>query len=121
MLNTPSYDIVVVGAGVFGVWTAYEVQRAGLRVALVEAYGPGHSRSSSGDESRIIRMSYGADDIYTHWAWHSLARWKEFEHPNGQQIFEQRLSLMPHQPLYHYAHLRRILSWLFCAPLLFVV
>jgi len=86
-LGTQSYDIVVVGAGVFGVWTAYELRRAGLRVALVEAYGPGHSRSSSGDESRIIRMSYGAEEIYTRWAWRSLTRWKEFEQTTGDALF----------------------------------
>ena len=50
-----SYDVAVIGAGVFGAWTAYQLRRAGLRVALLDAYGPGHSRASSGDESRITR------------------------------------------------------------------
>jgi monomeric sarcosine oxidase len=71
------YDVVVVGAGVFGAWTALHLARRGKRVLLVDAYGPGHSRSSSGDESRIIRMGYGADEIYTRWAQRSLAQWKE--------------------------------------------
>ena len=60
-----SYDAAVIGAGVFGSWTAYWLQRAGLKVALVDAYGVAHSRASSGGESRIIRMGYGADQIYT--------------------------------------------------------
>src|SRR5215467_5330605 len=72
-----SYDVAVVGAGVFGAWTALELARRGKRVLLLEAYGPGHSRSSSGDESRIIRMGYGADEIYTRWAERSLIQWKE--------------------------------------------
>jgi len=71
------YDVVVVGAGVFGAWTALHLARRGKRVLLVDAYGPGHSRSSSGDESRIIRMGYGADEIYTRWAQRSLAQWQE--------------------------------------------
>ena len=71
------YDVAVVGAGAFGAWTALVLARRGQRVLLLDAYGPGHSRSSSGDESRIIRMGYGADEIYTRWAQRSLIQWKE--------------------------------------------
>src|SRR5437016_10096999 len=56
-------DVAVVGAGVFGAWIAYQLRRSGQRVILIDAHGPGHSRSSSGGESRIIRMGYGADEI----------------------------------------------------------
>jgi len=70
------YDIVVVGAGVFGAWTAHELVKAGKRVLLVDAHGPGNSRASSGGESRIIRMGYGADEVYTRWSARSLERWK---------------------------------------------
>jgi monomeric sarcosine oxidase len=73
-----SYNAAVIGAGVFGSWTAYYLQRAGLSVALIDAYGAANSRASSGDESRIIRMSYGADEIYTRWSHRSLAVWQEF-------------------------------------------
>jgi sarcosine oxidase len=72
------YDVAVVGAGVFGAWTAWHLVRRGQKVLLVDAYGPGNSRSSSGGESRIIRMGYGADEIYTRWSQKSLAQWKEF-------------------------------------------
>lgn len=71
------YDVAVVGAGVFGAWTAYQLQRTGKRVVLIDAYGPGNSRSSSGDESRIIRMGYGTDEIYTRSAMQSLQLWQE--------------------------------------------
>jgi sarcosine oxidase len=72
------YDVVVVGAGVFGTWTAWHLGRRGRKVLLVDAYGPGNARSSSGGESRIIRMGYGSDEIYTRWAQRSLVQWKEF-------------------------------------------
>src|SRR5258706_3080111 len=39
-----AFDVVVVGAGVFGAWTAYRLRKARKRVALLEAYGPGHRR-----------------------------------------------------------------------------
>lgn len=81
------YDVAVIGAGVFGAWTAHHLRRAGLRVVLVDAYGPAHSRASSGGESRIIRMGYGADEIYTRSAMRSLVLWKAFCEETGQQLF----------------------------------
>lgn len=69
--------VVVVGAGVFGTWTAWHLRAAGARVTLVEAHAPGHSRSSSGDESRIIRCGYGRDEVYSRLALRSLRLWRE--------------------------------------------
>jgi sarcosine oxidase len=70
-------DIVIVGAGVFGVWTAHHLINAGARVTLVDAYGPANARASSGDESRIIRCGYGPDEIYARWARESLTQWRD--------------------------------------------
>jgi glycine/D-amino acid oxidase-like deaminating enzyme len=72
----PSPDVVVVGAGVFGAWTARHLQRLGRRVLLVDAWGPAHARASSGGESRLTRGSYGADRVYTRMALESLAEWR---------------------------------------------
>jgi monomeric sarcosine oxidase len=82
-----TYDVAVVGAGVFGAWTAWHLARRGKRVVLVEAYGPAHSRASSGGETRIIRMGYGADELYTRWAQRSLVQWKEFFASTHQPLF----------------------------------
>ncbi|MGH9800151.1 MAG: FAD-dependent oxidoreductase, partial [Blastocatellia bacterium] len=79
-----SYAVVVIGAGVFGSWTAYWLQRAGLTVALVDAYGAANSRASSGGESRIIRMGYGADEIYTRWSNRSLGLWQQLFAETGR-------------------------------------
>ncbi len=70
-----TFDAVVVGAGVFGAWTALHLCRSGRTVALVDTYGAGNSRASSGGESRILRMGYGADEIYTRWALRSRELW----------------------------------------------
>ena len=72
-----SSDVVVVGAGAFGAWTAWHLRRAGHTVALVDAFGAGHSRASSGGESRIIRMGYGDRTLYSRWALESLPQWKK--------------------------------------------
>ena len=87
MSNTVSYDVVVVGAGVFGAWTAWHLANRGQRVLLAEAYGAAHSRASSGGESRIIRMSYGRDEIYTRWSQNSLTQWKKLFAATGQKLF----------------------------------
>jgi glycine/D-amino acid oxidase-like deaminating enzyme len=69
--------IVVIGAGAFGGWTALYLLRRGAQVTLVDAWGPGNARASSGGETRIIRASYGPDRIYVQLvarALHPLAR-----------------------------------------------
>jgi sarcosine oxidase len=88
-VNHSTYDIAVIGAGVFGAWTAYQLGASGKRVLLIDAYGAGNSRSSSGDESRIIRMGYGADEIYTRSAQRSLELWKELFTRTVQPLFHQ--------------------------------
>ena len=84
-----TYDIAIIGAGAFGSWTAWWLRRAGRSVLLLDAWGPGHSRSSSGGESRIIRMGYGADEIYTRMAMRSLAQWQELCRSTGQTLFHR--------------------------------
>jgi sarcosine oxidase len=85
-----NFDAVVVGAGVFGAWTALHLRRTGHTVALLDAYGAGNNRSSSGGESRIIRMGYGADEIYTRWAIRSRELWLElFEQIGRPELFQK--------------------------------
>ncbi|HEX4847046.1 MAG TPA: FAD-dependent oxidoreductase [Novosphingobium sp.] len=69
------FDVAVIGAGVFGAWTAWHLKRRGLKVALLDAYAPGNARSSSGGESRVIRVSYGGDPLYSGMARESLSAW----------------------------------------------
>jgi glycine/D-amino acid oxidase-like deaminating enzyme len=75
--------VAVVGAGVFGAWTAYSLLETGARVTLIDAYGPGNSRSSSGDETRIVRCGYGPDRIYSDLARASLAEWRALDARSG--------------------------------------
>ena len=89
MANSPTYDCVVVGAGVFGTWTAWHLAKQKQRVLLVDAFGAAHSRASSGGETRIIRMGYGADEIYTRWSLRSLEQWKALFRITSQSLFLQ--------------------------------
>jgi glycine/D-amino acid oxidase-like deaminating enzyme len=72
-------SIVVVGAGAFGGWTSLYLLRSGFRVTLIDAWGAGNSRSGSGDETRVIRSTYGANEFYFDLNVRALELWKEHE------------------------------------------
>jgi len=79
--------IAVVGAGAFGGWTALALLASGARVTLLDAWGPGNARASSGGESRVIRGMYGADRVYTEWVARSLAMWEERSARWGERLY----------------------------------
>lgn len=89
MQSANTYDVAVIGAGVFGVWTAYQLNRAGRSVLLLDGYGPGNNRASSGGESRIMRLGYGPDAIYTRSAQRSLQLWEGFFAECGAALFNR--------------------------------
>ena len=82
-------DLVVVGAGVFGAWIAWHARRAGMSVRLLDAHGAGHARASSGGESRVIRVSYGGDPLYSAMAVDSLAQWDGLSRRQSQPILHR--------------------------------
>ncbi|MFQ5743176.1 MAG: FAD-dependent oxidoreductase [Acidobacteriota bacterium] len=83
-----SHHVAVVGAGAFGGWTALHLLRKGARVTLMDTWGPGNSRASSGGETRVIRHTYGPDRIYVDWVNRALQLWRQ----NGERW---------HRQLYH--------------------
>jgi sarcosine oxidase len=79
--------VVVVGAGAFGGWSALALRRAGLRVTLVDAWGAGNARASSGGETRVIRTVYNGVALYTEMAARALALWREAERQWQQRVY----------------------------------
>ncbi|HKD03248.1 MAG TPA: FAD-dependent oxidoreductase [Terriglobales bacterium] len=71
--------VAVIGAGAFGGWTALYLLRGGAKVTLVDAWGPGNSRASSGGETRVIRGTYGPKQPYTRMAARAIELWSEHE------------------------------------------
>jgi glycine/D-amino acid oxidase-like deaminating enzyme len=80
-------SVTVVGAGAFDGWTALYLLRLGYCVTLLDAWGPGHSRASSGDETRVIRSTYGANETYFDLNVRALALWKENEEHFQRKLF----------------------------------
>jgi glycine/D-amino acid oxidase-like deaminating enzyme len=81
--------VAVFGAGAFGGWTAHELARQGARVTLLDAWGPGHVRASSGGETRVIRSTYGTHAVYTDMAARALDLWRTFD-AQWQRTFFRR-------------------------------
>src|SRR6266487_5140113 len=80
-------EIVVVGAGAFGGWTALYLREMGFSVTLIDQYGPGNSRATSGGESRQIRAGYGDREIYTRWVLEAFERWQARETEWNRKLF----------------------------------
>ena len=86
-----SADIVVIGAGGWGSFTAMNLRKMGAKVTLVDAYGPGNARSTSGDESRGVRSSYGdrtgdQGEQWMLWAREAMKRWIAFDDEWGREL-----------------------------------
>jgi glycine/D-amino acid oxidase-like deaminating enzyme len=83
----PLPHVAVVGAGAFGGWTALRLRERGCRVTLVDAWGPGNSRASSGGETRVLRAVYGSDRLYVQWVARSLEAWRDAERRWGVRLY----------------------------------
>ena len=84
-----SPDVLVVGAGTFGLWTALHLQRLGARVTVVDAYGAGNSRQTSGGETRGVRTSYGDRPhgrLWTQWATKAIQKWTEWDEMGRERL-----------------------------------
>ncbi|HET7676436.1 MAG TPA: FAD-dependent oxidoreductase [Candidatus Limnocylindrales bacterium] len=92
-------DLLVIGAGAMGGWTAYRAAAGGggpdrsvgggRSVTLLDAWGAGHARATSGDESRIIRSAHGVDPLYTRWSRRAREVWQETSAEWAVELFVQ--------------------------------
>jgi glycine/D-amino acid oxidase-like deaminating enzyme len=80
-------EVVVIGAGAFGGWTALYLREMGYTVTLIDQYGPGNSRATSGGETRQIRAVYGEREIYTRWVLEAFDRWLARETEWNRKLF----------------------------------
>lgn len=88
-MQTAKPHVAVVGAGAFGGWSALGLLRKGARVTLLDAWGPGNSRASSGGETRIIRAHYGSTRVYAEMAARSLHLWRQNEERWKSRLFRR--------------------------------
>ena len=61
----------------------------GADVTLIDAWGPGNARASSGGETRVIRSLYGEDRVYVDWVRRSFGLWREAERRFGVPLYRR--------------------------------
>ena len=83
-----THDVVVVGGGVMGAWTAIMARKRGASVVLADQFPVAHERGSSHGDGRIYRMAY-IEDIYVDMMLRSLPLWRELEAFAGHQLMAQ--------------------------------
>jgi monomeric sarcosine oxidase len=80
--------VVIVGAGIVGLSTAYALLAQGMRnVTVLEQEIVDHERSSSHGFSRLLRFEYGPDAFYSNMVRLSLKRWKKLERVTGRTLY----------------------------------
>ncbi|MBO3698267.1 FAD-binding oxidoreductase [Roseivirga sp. E12] len=88
-----SKSVIVVGAGAWGGWTAFHLQKAGFQVTLVEKEGPGNVLSGSGGKTRIIRMAYGGSQVYTDLTAQSFNLWEAYSKEWNDPLYHEKGAL----------------------------
>ena len=81
-----SFDLIVVGGGVFGLSTALEAARRRRRTLVVERGSVPNPVSASYGPSRKIRSTY-LDAHYTRLALEAMAGWRDIEAETGRELY----------------------------------
>lgn len=79
------FEVIVIGAGIFGLAAALELASRGHDVAVIDRFGGGHQATSSTGRSRGIRIAYD-HPFYVGLAQEAIRRWKALELASGEQI-----------------------------------
>jgi sarcosine oxidase len=85
MDNHMTYDVIIVGAGIFGLSTARELACRGHRVLAIDRLGSGHPATSSTGASRSIRIAYD-HPFYVELALEAIESWHRLESESGRKI-----------------------------------
>jgi len=81
-------NILIVGAGIVGLSTAYALLKQGFsHVKVLEQAVVDHPRSTSHGLSRLLRFEYGADTFYTRMVQLALPRWHMLEHISRRTLY----------------------------------
>jgi glycine/D-amino acid oxidase-like deaminating enzyme len=79
------YDLVIIGAGVMGLFTADFAHRRGARVLLLDPWRLGDSRAASFSLTRSIRNDY-LDPVYARLAFQARQLWLDFQRETGESF-----------------------------------
>ncbi len=92
------WDAIVVGCGVMGAASSYNLAKRGLRVLNIERFGVSHDLGSSHGRTRIIRLAYYEDPRYVPLLRRAYASWRELESKSGKELLRVTGGLMIGKP-----------------------
>ncbi|KAM3616856.1 uncharacterized protein V6R79_024890 [Siganus canaliculatus] len=88
MSTNGDFDCIVIGAGVQGCFTAYQLAKKNKKTLLLEQFLLPHTRGSSHGQSRIIRKAYD-EDFYCHMMEECYDLWAQLERESGVKLYRQ--------------------------------
>lgn len=83
------YDVLIVGAGIFGLSTAVALAERQYRVGILNPDSVPHHLAASTDISKIIRMEYGSDEVYFRMAETAIAGWKQWNELFEEEVYHE--------------------------------
>lgn len=97
-----NFDVLIVGAGIFGVSTALELCERGYKTAVLDPGPLPHPLAASTDISKAIRMEYGRDEQYMAMVEASLDGWQRWNEEWGHEglLYHQTgVTMFTQQPM----------------------
>jgi sarcosine oxidase len=82
--------VIVVGAGIAGLTTAWSLRKRGHAVTIVEQGPIPNPMSASGDQHRLMRRAYGTADGYARLITEALEAWDELWADLGRSWYANR-------------------------------
>ncbi len=87
----------MIGSGAFGGWTALHLAGLGAQVELIDSWGAGNPRSSSGGETRVIRAIYGPDRVYVEMVKRAYELWERIGASSNEPLYVETGALWMHR------------------------
>ena len=95
-----SYDVLIVGAGIFGVTAALTLHERGYKTAVIDPGPIPHPLAASTDISKVVRMEYGPDLTYMQMVEQAIPGWEAWNELLGETIFHKTgVTMLTRQPM----------------------